>query len=298
MLKFHSLHQKLIVILVVINFIFTPILFIKNVDSYNGITVIGDIEVYDSDGVSPLTSYDFPLFAGGTSDIFHKHFFVNNTGNQPVLVYWNISASSIDWKVKKSYELYDHYENDEHKYSFGISQDSSLTIDYWYPNTEALFLGVDNGKNLHFELFYSGESIFSETFSMTITFYAMELSTLPAIVNVEPNVLNIKSKGKWITNYIELPKGYDVNNVDFSSIMLNDTIMVDTSAPITIGDYNEDGVSDLLVNFNRNQIIEWLSQLFFTEETISYPEVTFRITGYLKEVPFEGYDTITIITKK
>lgn len=281
-----------------INIIFVTLYFTKQVDAYNGITVQGTIEVYNSNGISPLTSYDFPLFTGGTSDTFHKLFFLNNTGNQPVSVYWNVSASSIDWEVKKSLDLYEYYENEVCKYSFGIPQASLLTTDYWHPNTEALFLGVDNGKNLHFELFYTGEPITSETFSLTISFYAKQPSTVPATVNVEPNTLNLKSKGKWITNYIELPKGYEVSDIDFTSIKLNDTITVDTSAPITIGDYNRDGVSDLLVNFNRNQIIEWLYPLSFSEETIYHPEVTFRITGAIKEVTFEGYDTITINTKE
>jgi hypothetical protein len=295
-MKFHTDHQKLIGILVVINIIFTPLFFIKHVNSYNGITVIGEIEVYDSDGISPLTSYDFPLFSGGTSDTFHKHFFIKNTGNQPVSVYWNISESSINWNLKKSLNLYKYYENGVCKYSFGIPQESLLTTDYWQPNTEALFLGVDDGKNLHFELFYTGETISSETFRLTISFYAKEPSTVPATVNVESDTLNLKSKGKWITSYVELPEGYEVNDIDFTSIMLNDTISVDTSAPITIRDYNKNGVADLLVKFNKNQIIEWLYTLFFSDETIFPPEVTFSVTGDLKEVTFEGYDTITINT--
>lgn len=299
MAKFHISPQKLIVILVMSNIIFATLYFSKQVDAKNGITVIGEIEVYDSDGISPLTSYNFPLFVGGTNETFNKNFFINNTGNQPVSVYWNISTSSIDWEVKKSLDFYEYYENEkECKYSFGIRQDSLLTIDYWHPNTEALFLDVNNEKNLHFELSYSGESISSETFSMTITFYAEEPSTVPAIVNIHPDTLYLKSKGKWITAYIELPRSYEVNDVDFTSIKLNETIGIDTSAPISIRDYNRDGVPDLLVKFNRKQIIEWLSPLFLSDNTIYHQEITFRVTGEMKEVSFEGYDTITIHTNE
>jgi hypothetical protein len=159
-------------------------------------------------------------------------------------------------------------------------------------------LGINNGKDLHFELFYTGEPITSETFSLTISFYAEQPSTIPATINIEPNTLNLKSKGEWITNYIELPEGYDVSDVDIASIKLNDTITIDPSAPITIKDYIEDGMSDLIVKFNKNQIIEWLYTLISIEETIHPHEVMVRTTGTIKEATFEGYQTIKIISQR
>lgn len=294
-MKFHTTHKKLIVILVMSNIIFATPYFTKQVEAYNGITAYGEIEVYDSNGVSPLTSYDFPLFLGGTSDNFHRYFFINNTGNQPVSVYWNISASSIDWEVSTSQNFYEYYENGVLKYSFAIPQDSTPTTNYWNPNTEELFLNVGAGINLYFELYYTGEPITSEIFTSTISFYAEQSSIIPATVNVKPNTLNLMGKGRWVSCYIEFFEHYEVNDIDFSSIKLNDTIEVDASAPITIEDYNKDGMSALFFKFDRNQIIQWLGTFFVFEGT-TYPQIVIlQVTGDIQETSFKGYDTIKII---
>lgn len=46
---------------------------------------------------------------------------------------------------------------------------------------------------------------------------------IPAAIDIDPNTLNWISKGRWITCYIELPEGYDVGDIDVSTITLDDT---------------------------------------------------------------------------
>ena len=128
------------------------------------------------------------------------------------------------------------------------------------------------------------------------------LLPLSATIDIDPDTLNVKSHGEWITAYIELPDGYDVNGIDVSTIYL-DTIPVDTSAPATVGDYDSDGTSDLMVKFDRTAVVAYLGTEDVTEEvtedetgTDSYEELT--ITGELTdETPFEGSDTIRVIDK-
>jgi hypothetical protein len=43
---------------------------------------------------------------------------------------------------------------------------------------------------------------------------------IPATVDIDPDTLNLKSKGKWITCYIELPDGYSVEDIDIDSVTL------------------------------------------------------------------------------
>jgi len=38
------------------------------------------------------------------------------------------------------------------------------------------------------------------------------LLALSATVDLDPDTLNLESKGKWITCYIELPEGYDTGD--------------------------------------------------------------------------------------
>jgi len=114
-------------------------------------------------------------------------------------------------------------------------------------------------------------------------------------VDVNPNTLNLKSKGRWITTHIELPESYNVSNIDRSTILLNDTIPVDSfwlDKPLesVIGDYGNDGITDLRVKFDRQALIEYLKTKGITDA-----EVTLVITGEANGKSFEVADTIKVI---
>ena len=178
MVKLRNSCSNLIIWLLVSSTVFSTLHFTKYVDTGNGVSVEGTIEVYDSDGVSPLTSYDFPLFTGGTAETFLKNFFISNTGNQPVSVYWNVAASSVFWQVKATPfpDMYDCYEDNVWKYRFGIRQDFVASADYWHPDGEAVFLEVGAKIRLQFEVYYTGEPNTAETFTMAISFCARQSS--------------------------------------------------------------------------------------------------------------------------
>ena len=124
-----------------------------------------------------------------------------------------------------------------------------------------------------------------ESFSLTV----LGSPIVPATIDINPRTLNLKSKGKWITAYIELPEGYDVGDIDVFTILLEYTIPVGPDAPSEIGDYDEDGIPDLMVKFDRAQVIALLMAL------LSVDEATLTITGEANEIPFEGTDTIRVI---
>jgi len=114
-----------------------------------------------------------------------------------------------------------------------------------------------------------------------------------ATIDLDPDTLNLKSKGRWITCYIELPEGYDVSDIDRATILLNDTIPVDpfwVDKPLesVIGDYDNDTAPDFMVKFNRAVVIEYL---FY--QNITYGNVTLRVTGDLYDgTLFERSDMI------
>jgi hypothetical protein len=112
--------------------------------------------------------------------------------------------------------------------------------------------------------------------------------TIEATVDIDPDTLNLKSQGKWITCYIELPEGYDVHNIDVSTIMLNDQVPAEPR-PCGIGDYDGDGMADLMVKFNRSAV-EGILEV--------RDEVQIRVTGDLADgTLFQGTDTIRVIDK-
>ena len=111
-----------------------------------------------------------------------------------------------------------------------------------------------------------------------------------ATVDVNPQALNLRSKGKWITAYIELPEGYNVSDIDVSTIMLNDTVPVDLSAPIAIGDFNNDTIPDLMVCFNWTEVTDYI-----LSEGMVFGNVSLEISGRLFDgTIFTGTDTILV----
>jgi len=105
----------------------------------------------------------------------------------------------------------------------------------------------------------------------------------------------LKSRGKWITCYIELPEGYSVSDIDRTTILLNGTIPVDpfwVDKPLesVVGDYDDDGIPDLMVKFNRAVVIEYL-----LNQNKTHRNVTLTVTGEIYDgTPFESSDTIVV----
>ena len=130
-----------------------------------------------------------------------------------------------------------------------------------------------------------GDGVFEHTFTSDseLNYDEFMLQTATTI-DIDPDVLNLKSKGKWITAYIEFPEGYNVSAIDVSSILLNGTIPVDLNAPTAIGDYDRDSIADLMVKFNRTQVVEYM-----LSQGITFGNVTLTLSGKLYDgTMFEG----------
>ncbi len=120
-----------------------------------------------------------------------------------------------------------------------------------------------------------------------------------AIVDIDPDTLNKKSHGKWITVYITLPDEFDVGTIDTSSIAITSLTGgeicepeyiqgADLSFIPEVGDRDEDGIADLTVKFDRQVL---LSNLCLDDVSITIEgELT---TGEL----FSGSDSIRIIDR-
>ncbi|MGD8506911.1 MAG: hypothetical protein PVF15_09665, partial [Candidatus Bathyarchaeota archaeon] len=143
-----------------------------------------------------------------------------------------------------------------------------------------------------------GDEISKPDFNDEATSARIFWEPVHADVDLKPDTLNLKSMGKWITCYIEVPEDLDVGNIDVSTVMLNETVpvsLLDVPAPepvpTEIGDCDSDGILDLMVKFDRAMV----SELILSED-ITHGNVTLTITGWLFDrTQFEGTDTIRVL---
>jgi len=120
-----------------------------------------------------------------------------------------------------------------------------------------------------------------------------------ATTDVNPDALNLKSKGKWITAYVQLPEEYNPEDIDASTILLNETIqpVLDpkydfvTNSSEYIVDHNGDGILERMVKFNRTEVASWICNIL----GIQYGNVTLAITGEADGTSFEGTDTVKVL---
>lgn len=116
-----------------------------------------------------------------------------------------------------------------------------------------------------------------------------------ATVDIHPKTLNLKSNGKWITVYIELPEGYEVSDINVTTVQL-DTV------PVAWGNVEE---NKLMVRFDRQTGIDyiWTVKLYHMgiEPSSPLPKegvgVEPTIIGSFNTETIGGTDTIRVIYK-
>jgi parallel beta-helix repeat protein len=104
---------------------------------------------------------------------------------------------------------------------------------------------------------------------------------ISAEVRIVPRTINLASKGNWITCYIWLPEGYNVADIDSSSVLLEDEI-----EPQWVWFDEEEQVA--MVRFSREEV----------QAVLNIGEVELTITGQLTDgTVFEAKDVIIVINK-
>ncbi len=119
------------------------------------------------------------------------------------------------------------------------------------------------------------------------------VKTVAATVDVRPDIVHLH-RGGSLAAYIELPLGYSVEDIDVDSVALTTINGAQLEFPIyaddyaRIGDYDGDGISDLKVRFDRNDVEPYLVP----------GAVAVTLSAELLDgTPIRGSDTITVIDK-
>jgi peptide/nickel transport system substrate-binding protein len=130
---------------------------------------------------------------------------------------------------------------------------------------------------------------------------------LPADVSIEPETLNIKNNGKWISLYIELPYGIHPDEIDLATVSLvcnekSQTAVIDPKydfvwdSNIFIVDHDEDGVLERLVKIDRALVVSDLNLIDFDQDTGLREEIEMIVEGNLYDgTPFAARLTVIIL---
>lgn len=147
-------------------------------------------------------------------------------------------------------------------------------------------------KGVTLQIDENGDGIFEKTViadnDLTYDEFILQTET---VIDFDPDTLNLKSQGKFVTAYIELPEGYEVSQIDIPSIILNGS--VPALVKLTqIGDYDKDGTPDLMVKFDRSKVQTILS--LGSEVPVTITGKVFHNGNY---IDFKGSDVIRVIEK-
>jgi len=108
---------------------------------------------------------------------------------------------------------------------------------------------------------------------------------IAAEIDIDPDTVNLASKGRWITCYISLGEGHNVADIDSCCVLLEERIKAER---ITLDEAEQVAIA----KFSRAQVQDMLGEL----DVPGHVEVTVR--GQLTDgTRFKGSDTIRVIDK-
>ena len=157
-----------------------------------------------------------------------------------------------------------------------------LTVEFDTGSLSKIYVPATDGTTYWLILWVADDG--STYYDREMTLLARAPPVITAAVDVKPDTLKLGSKGNWIKAYIELPQGYVVSDIEVSTVKLNGEVEA-LLHPTKIGDYDGDSIPDLMVSFNRAEVIA----------LAGIGEATLTVTGEVNGIPFEGSDTIRII---
>lgn len=153
------------------------------------------------------------------------------------------------------------------------------------------FNQTGNYTNVHFAV-TDGELLDTEEITISVLNFTLEI----ALVDVDPDVIQLDGHYQWLTVYIELPTDYDPEQIDLYTIMLQGEVgaVTDpkydfvTNSTEYLTDVDENGILERMVKFDFDEV----------QPILVVGNYTLLITGRLLDWPlepdFSGSDTVLV----
>jgi hypothetical protein len=125
--------------------------------------------------------------------------------------------------------------------------------------------------------------------------------TDPSWVSIEPDTLNPKSMGNWITCIMEFPEAYyqaELLRVNSFTLWV-DELEIETVTQFAMGDLNRNGLTDFLIKFDRGAVEAALDPgVSVLDVTADISVTCYAGDGYV-ELPYfvYGADSIFLLDK-
>jgi hypothetical protein len=133
----------------------------------------------------------------------------------------------------------------------------------------------------HMKAFLDTPGDFSAQTTANFTNIVYTAGHADAVVDINPDAFNLKSKGQVVTAYVQPVAPFTVADLDLSSFRLNGQA---AGGNATVGDANHDGIQDVTVKFNR------------ADAFVAIGDGTGVITGCAGDFGLIGSDNVTVLS--
>ena len=174
-------------------------------------------------------------------------------------------------------------------YFGAFSEDGSYTFDVTV-DTEGSYTSADEEDGGDFEPEPVDRFIRKSEFSVVVKGVPDIVS---ATIDIHPETLNTKSKGRFITAYVEIDS-HDVYDINLSTVVLKDNVAIASalSSPSQIGDFDSDEKLDLMIKFTRKDVIDYLKSTSKTNMPVEFVVEGQMLSGEI----FRGASIVQVIS--
>jgi hypothetical protein len=155
----------------------------KTVTITGGVAETGTIEVYQENAETTLTTIAISQFQGTTHSNY-TYFWINNTGNMPVKINWEITnPNPTGWTIDTPNQGYIFTENTNTKYTFSINNqinpDGTPGTGKWLPDptgtTQTITIPVGKAAKFSMDLIHNQAVNTPGDFSFGLSFTAQSV---------------------------------------------------------------------------------------------------------------------------